>query len=783
MKYLHSWLQDYIDGKLPEPKEVARVLSLKALDVEEIKSVENDTMYEVKVLPHRAHDVMSHRGLARELAALFGYGRNQIAMPQIQERDYEVAVHVSDATLCRRYMAVAVENITVGPSPNWIVKRLEALGHRSISNIVDITNFVMHDMGQPMHVFDKDKVKGAITIRIAEKGETMTMLDGKDIILFGTETVIADVEGVLALAGVKGGTKAIVDEKTTSIIFESANFNPIITRNTAALHNIRTDSGKRFEQGITSDFAEEGLREALAIVLEGNKDASIGKVTDVYPKKEIPYKVGVSEKEINSLLGSGYLSKEIEGAFQRLMFSYEEVVPEEVFRGLSETVMGKSYMYGASVRTDAPNAFDCSSLMAWLYSRAGIRLPRVSIDQYVYGYEVQDLVFGDLIFANTKQGNIHTTTVDYMAGKEVKEGIDHVGMYIGEGKVLHATKAEGKVVVEPITESASFKNIIGYRRISPSLKEKRYVVTVPNERLDIRIKEDLIEEVGRIMGYDILPSAVPGLSRKGLPHKRMYYEIKIKNILLESGFSEIYTYTFGDVGEVSILKGMASDKEKLRTNLSQGLHDALLMNLKNAPLLSLSVVKVFEFGNIFTDEGERRHLALAIDDGKKKTSFTEEVDLILAHIKKELGLSSLEYTTSFAKPYVIELDFDTMIEALPEPTYYEGLNESFSQASRLLSYKPISPYPFIVRDIAVWTPASTTWEDIHGIALQINDSRIVRIDCFDTFSKEIEGKGMMTSYAFRFVIQSNEKTLTDEEANEIAEKMYSLLKGKGYEIR
>jgi phenylalanyl-tRNA synthetase beta subunit len=780
MKYLHSWLQEHIDGTLPSKEEVARVLSTKSLEVEEVHEQGDNVVYDVKTLPHRAHDVMSHRGLARELATLFDLKRKNIVFPKVVVgSDMSVRVAVEDTVKCPRYSATYVEGVTVGPSPLWLHTKLEAIGQRSISNIVDITNFVMNDMGQPMHAFDAHKVIGGITVRTAVPGETMTTLDGKEVTLTGTETVIADDEGVLALAGVKGGTKALVDEKTTAIIFESANFNATLTRQTSDKHSIRTDSSKRYEQGITSDFAGEAMREALVLVKEICPQSSVGMTVDVYEKPEKEYIVGVSLEEINVLLGTTYTKEDIEHTFKRMGVGCNIVVPREVIGKKIDDVLGKPYKHGASVRHEAPSLFDCSSLTAWLYAHAGLAIPRVSVDQYVYTEKVAGPNYGDLVFSNSGEGNIHTKTVNYMPGTEVQEGVDHVGVYVGDGEVLHASRKTGTVSVEPISHSASFKHVVGYGRVTPYLTQERFVVTVPNERLDLRIKEDLIEEIGRIIGYDSIASVVPTLHKKGLPHKRLYYETIIKNILLQNGFSEIYTYTFGDEGEVRIVKGLASDKEKLRTNLGRGVLQALHMNLHNAPLLGIDTVKVFEFGNVFTEDTERRNFALAIDDGKKKTSFSEEVDLILSQIKRELKIDSLEYNTLSAKPYVIELDFDALIEELPEP---KDTAQLLARTSTI-SYQSVSPYPFIVRDIAVWTPAGTTWEEIEALAKTINDPRIVRIDCFDTFTKTIEEKGEMTSYAFRFVIQSFEKTLTDVEANDIADKMYSLLKEKGYEIR
>jgi phenylalanyl-tRNA synthetase beta chain len=304
------------------------------------------------------------------------------------------------------------------------------------------------------------------------------------------------------------------------------------------------------------------------------------------------------------------------------------------------------------------------------------------------------------------------------------------------------------------------------------------LVTVPAERLDIRIKEDLIEEVARVRGLASIPSVLPSLTRKGVVHKRMYYENKIRAILFEHGFSDIMTYSFGNVGEVEIMKGQASDKEKLRSTLGEGVKQAFQMNMLNAPLMKLETIKMYEFGNIFTKDSERRHFALCIDDGKKKTSFTEEVEMLLGEIKRTLGVETIEYETVSSKPYVIEVDFDTLIQTLPEPTGYEPLIQNPLSSS----YKTISPYPFITRDIAMWVSDSTTWESVATLCAQVGNPLVVRTDLFDEFSKEIDGV-KKTSFAFRLVFQSFEKTLTDEEVNSMMEPYYVVFKERGFEIR
>ena len=405
----------------------------------------------------------------------------------------------------------------------------------------------------------------------------------------------------------------------------------------------------------------------------------------------------------------------------------------------------------------------------------------MSIDQYVYTKRINssDLKIGDLIFANNNHDPVYTSSIDFLPNTPVPEGINHVGMYVGDGNVAHATSMYEKVVIENLGVYLRFTSIVGYGRVLDDITEERYIIEVPSERLDVRIKEDLVEEIGRIIGYDKLVPTLPNLSRNGLMYKRMYYENKIREILFSNGFSEVMTYTFGNVGDVQLVKGLADDKEKLRTNLGNGMLTSLTLNLYNAPLLGQKTIKIFEIGNVFSVGSETRHLAIAIDDGEKKSNFTESIEFVLIEIKRTFGLDNLEYITSSVKPYVIEIDFDTLIKSLPEPTNYEAPTIA---TLPVVNYKTVSPYPFIARDIAMWVPASTTWEGVNNLCNEVRNPLVTRIDLFDTFSKEIEGV-KKTSYAFRLVFQSDERTLTDDEVNKMMEPYYELFKGRGYEIR
>ena len=782
MKFSRAWLQEYSKDQFPKAEELSTVITLNAFEIEEVVRSGEDDIFDIKVLPNRAHDALGHRGMARDICALIGAA---FADPnEYYDGTGDVSIQTptiltEDGKACTRFMSVRIDGITVTDSPEWLKERLQSIGQKSINSIVDITNYVQFSLNKPMHAYDASLIKeNTLIARFARAGETLTTLDDKNLTLDEKTLVIADAQKPLGLAGIKGGKYSGISSETTSLILESANFNPTLIRKTSQRYGIRTDASKRFENELSDELVEEGLRMTIDLVLKLNPNAKVSPIVDVWNRKPWNYVVSVSSSEINGVLGTSYTNETIESVFSHLGFATLKASLRSVIEAKIPNLNGATYKNPSSMREDAPTYFSCSSLMSYLF--LGVWQPSIAIDKYVYGEKVTDPVWGDLVFSHSglnETGTFRTESVAFLSKTNVGEPIDHVGMYIGDGRVYHISSQSIHPVVESVNESIYFKNGVRYARMI-DVDEERFFVSIPHDRLDIRIKEDLIEEVGRVMGLSTIKGVLPKLDRTGVPHKRLYYENKIKNILYGQGFSEIMTYSFGDAGEVEIVKGLATDKENLRDKLAGGVLSAFQMNMLNAPLLNVQTIKMYEFGNVFTRDDERRHLAIALDDGKKKTTFTEEMDLILSQIKRDLGIHALEYETVSQKPYVIELDFDTLIETLPEPTSYEPL----AHTQPLAAYRPFSPYPFIVRDIAVWVPDTVTWENIHALALQIDSPLVVRTDCFDTFSKEVDGV-RKTSYAFRFVLQAKDRTLTDDEANEVANRMYGLLKEKGYEIR
>jgi len=781
MKFSKQWLQDYIVETLPENEAVVDTLNKKSFEVEEVISLPNDTVYDIKVLPNRAHDALGHRGMARELCADLGLTFKEDQ--RVEKRDDFTnslvpapVLSVNDAKFCPRFMSMRIDGVVVGESPEWLKTRLEAIGQRSINNIVDATNYVQFALNKPMHAYDTRSIKGTLATRFANNGEVLITLDDKELALDEKTLVIADDEKALGLAGIKGGKHSGINEDTTSIILESANFYPSLIRKTSQRYDLHTDASKRFENGIANSLIEEGLYMTANLIKELCKDAEGSVAVDVYPRKDTKYHVGISLSELNIILGTTYTDSDIESTLNRLSFSFEKIIPKNYITETYKAIVGVPYKNPSSMREDAPRAFNCSSLVSYLYK--GIWMPSISVDKYVFSKKIklEELRFGDLVFANSGEGKIYFESVEFLRGTKVPEGVDHVGMYLGDEKIVHSTRVHGKVVVESVEEFSATRKIVGYGRIVDNLEEERYVVNVPSERLDIRIKEDLAEEIGRILGYEKLVPVLPKLFRVGLVHKRMYYEDKIREILLSHGFSEVMTYTFGSEGEVSIIKGLAGDKEKLRGSLRKGMEESLKLNVHNAPLLGQKVIKIFEFGNVFTKDSEIKKLAFAFGGGTKKDNFEEEAKSIVKEIGETFGVDVSKFVSYEEKPCITEIDFDAVIEKLEEPKEHEVLTYQFLLGA---SYKTVSPYPFALRDIAVFVGIGTEEDAVKEIIKSEAGDLLVRIEMFDKFEKEDK-----ISYAFHLVFLSQEKTLSDVELDEIMNRVTNALNNKeGWQVR
>ncbi len=264
-----------------------------------------DVVIDLDITPNRP-DCLSVVGIAREVAALTG-APLRVPEPRLPESDFDssemITVEIADPDICPRYSAVVLRGVKVGPSPLWLQRRLHLCGVRPHNNIVDVTNYVMLERGQPLHAFDGAKLRGGIIVRRATAGETITTLDGDLRRLTPGNLVIADHAGPVAIAGVMGGLDSEVDESTSTVVLESANFNRTSIRQTSRQLRLVTDASKRFDKGIDPELTVPSALRAAALMAELS-GASIGRgVVDQYPRPVEPLYLSVATRDVERLLG------------------------------------------------------------------------------------------------------------------------------------------------------------------------------------------------------------------------------------------------------------------------------------------------------------------------------------------------------------------------------------------------------------------------------------------------------------------------------------------------
>jgi phenylalanyl-tRNA synthetase beta chain len=297
-----SWLKEFIDIEI-SADEVAQKLTLAGLEVEAIDYLDDDYVFEVNVTPNRG-DCLSILGIARELSAITGI---PLKIPEHEikaEEDYDFKIEIKDKELCNRYTGRVVKGVTIADSPDWIKTRLEKCGIRAINNIVDITNYVLLELGHPLHAFDLDTLMGnTIRVDVAGENQSIVTLDGVERKLPESALLIWDAERPVAVAGVMGGAETEVTESTKNIFLESAYFKPTSIRRTSKALGLKSESSYRFERGTDIEMLETAL-DRTAFLIEKIAGGKIGKKIDAYPKKFVPEPVTVRYEKVNRLLGT-----------------------------------------------------------------------------------------------------------------------------------------------------------------------------------------------------------------------------------------------------------------------------------------------------------------------------------------------------------------------------------------------------------------------------------------------------------------------------------------------
>src|SRR6266850_3650498 len=323
MKFSHEWLQTYV-GIAEEPERVGERLTAAGLPLDGIETRDGDTVYDLDIFTNRP-DCMNHLGVAREYAALTSAPLRPpaVAIPAGGRATQEVASVVIEAPdLCARYAARAVLGVRVGPSPDWLRRRLESIGQRAINNVVDATNFVLWELGHPLHPFDLDRLNGRrMVVRRARAGERLRTLDGVTRTLTADMLVIADGAAAVALAGVMGGEASQISGTTTNVLLESAWFEPVAVRRTARALGLRTDASHRFERGADPEGVLAALDRAAQIIAEIAGGTVTTPALDVYPRPLPRRDIAFRPARARVLLGLDLEDDAMRGILERLGFA------------------------------------------------------------------------------------------------------------------------------------------------------------------------------------------------------------------------------------------------------------------------------------------------------------------------------------------------------------------------------------------------------------------------------------------------------------------------------
>lgn len=647
-------------------------------DVVEVLGL-NDYILDLSITPNRA-DALSMRGLTYELGALYN---NKVDFNDVEkEENYEdTSLQVAiESDSCRNYVGQVVKNVEVKSSPLWLQTRLMNSGIRPINNIVDITNYVLLEFGQPMHAFDKDLVGDKIVVRDAKEGEVLETLDGEERKLQTTDLVITDGTRAIALGGVMGGKNTEVSEETKNIILESAYFNPTSVRRTSVAHGLRSDSSARFEKGIDPNMQKAALDRAVELILELCPNAVVESSVGVVNKEEEKV-VEITTSYINNYLG--------------ITLSTEEIAA--ILEGLSFTV---------------------------------------------------------------------------------------------------------------------------------EVTGENLVVKVPTRRPDISIKQDLVEEVIRIYGYDNLASTLPKFSKTtkgGLTYsQRMVRDLRA--VYASLGFNdtinyslvseeEATEYTLEDHHKVRLLMPMTETHSTLRQSLVPGLLNTVQYNVARKQ----KDLKLLEIGRVFFGSGddniqpkETLYLSAALTGEERATKWLKEsssLDFFAAKgylevVFERLGLdekvtykkSKLEgmHPGRFAEVYLGEKRIGFIGEVHPQVADKLGLNTTYvfeinldeviSESKVKPKYEEVTKYPEITRDIAMLVDVKDEYQNIYNVIESVNSKLITKVELFDLYvgAELLVGK---KSLALTITYSDKQKTLTDEEVTAVHDKVLSALTEYGAIIR
>jgi phenylalanyl-tRNA synthetase beta chain len=668
MRVPFEWLKEFIELE-ESPSDVAHKLTMIGLEVEAIEELDGDIVFELNVTPNRP-DCLSIIGIARELSAIYNipikFPEHSVAA-EIKELDFNV--NIIDSDLCHRYAGRIVKNIKIAQSPDWMIKRLQKCNIRAINNVVDITNYVLLELGHPLHAFDLDKIEGHL-IRVGTPKE----LGYKDKVIFKTldnvereipedALLIWDSKKPIAIAGIMGGTDTEVSDSTRNIFIESAYFDPSSVRRTSKRLGLKTESSYRFERGTDIKILKKALdRAAYLMKLLAHGDI-YGKI-DIYPKRFIPADIVVRVKRVNDVLGLDLSKDEIFNVLNRLGLEVEDLV---------DRLRIKPPAY----RRDLQNEYDIIEEVARLYGydRIKAELPKgtIGIGQESEVRSQESIVKNNIKQALLKSGFTEVINYSFMGFQDLDL------LRINEDD----EKRNAIVIKNPLkVEDTLMRTTL----LSGLIRNLRYNISQGNR--DLRLFE-IAKVYIRSQDYE-------------LPYEREHLAI----LLYKEKVKALYR---DDTPVFYVVKGII---------------EAILNDLK---IYEFSFVRSKEpflhpgqSADIYIVKSQESEIRRQRIEGKRQMENQDlEAEIKIGYIGSLSPEILDELDLSTFKPSVVVAEID--------------LSSLLPHVTKEVRYRPIPKYPFIERDTAIIVDADLEAETLLRLLRYYQSELIEDIFIFDVY--------------------------------------------------
>lgn len=650
--------------------------------------VDADTIFEIGLTPNRC-DAICHFGVARDLyAALVQHGvpcstlvrRNAREVQPVAGVHSRIDIVIENQKDCPRYSGVLIDDIKVQESPEWLQTKLRSVGVRPINNIVDITQYIMLELGQPMHAFDADKIEGnKVIVKNLPEGTPFVTLDGNEVKLSANDLMICNEKEGMCIAGVYGGLHSGITETTTRLFLESAYFNPVSIRKTAKRHGLKTDASFRYERGCDPSITVYALKRAVELVLELAGGYPVMNILDRYPNEIEPAQITLYYEDVNQVAGKVIEKQTITKILVLLDMEVKPAGDDKLIVTVPQN------------KADVTRPIDLIEEILRIYGYNNIEIPTTLT------YDMSCLRQNDNCY------QMQTTISKYLADNGFFEVMNN-----------SLTKAE-------------------YAQRFDFL----------DERETVKLLNPLSSELNA-MRQSLLFCGLENVSRN-----------------VNNKTADLRLFEFG---------------KTYRLNPQSVVGDDVTVRYQERDMMSLFVT-----GKLGEDNWEGKsadadffHLRNMIDNFLVKINFPMEKIQLVTDTEPKMFAQHVSYKVGDATPIhvgILRADILRYFD-LKKPVYYAEIDVEAVNALRknAVNYTPINPYPAVRRDLALVVDKDVTYDTLEKIGYKYASKLLKQVNLFDVFEGAALGDGKK-SYALNFVLQSADRTLTDEEINKTMNKL------------